>query len=117
MGDACPADPQAVIPLGDLESFLINFMPNTALGKKHEGDSRPGYTHLEQMKKDRERVAERKQLKGQEDIEKALFDYTVYPAALFRKDATIKAARHRDAVLTKTEPAGPQRLKSAYYDV
>jgi len=38
-------------------------------------------------------VKERKQLKGQEDIEKALFDYNIYPAALMRKDATLKAAR------------------------
>lgn len=115
--EACPADPQAVLPLGDLESFLINFMPNTALGKKHEKDKRPGYTHLEQMKKDRERVAERKQLKGQEDIEKALFDYTVYPAALFHKDATVKATRNRDSFLNSKQETGPQSIKSAYYDV
>jgi len=113
----CPSDPQAVLPLGDLESFLINFMPNTAIGKKHEDDKRPGYTHLDQMKRDRERVAERKQLKGQEDIEKALFDYTVYPAALFHKDATIKAARNRDAFLNSKQETGPQSIKSAYYDV
>ena len=25
----CPQHPQAVIPVGDMESFLINFMPNT----------------------------------------------------------------------------------------
>ena len=30
---ACPAPTQAVIPLGDMESFLINYTPNTALGK------------------------------------------------------------------------------------
>lgn len=115
--DACPADPQGVLPLGDLESFLINFMPNTALGKKHEKDNRPGYTHLEQMETDRERVAERKQLKGQEDIEKALFDYTVYPAALFHKDATVKATRNRDSFLNSKQETGPQSIKSAYFDV
>ena len=67
-------------------------------------------------------VRERKQLKGQEDIEKALFDYTVYPSALFHKDATIKAARARDAILTKKSDRdegriGPQTVKSSYYDV
>ena len=28
-GAECPKQPQAVIPLGDMESFLVNFMPNT----------------------------------------------------------------------------------------
>lgn len=118
----CGESPQAVIPLGDMESFLINFTPNTALGKKHTLGRRPGYSKAEEREKDRELVRERKQLKGQEDIEKALFDYTVYPAALFRKDATLKAARARDATLTKTEDMkenmiGPQTVKSSYYDV
>jgi len=113
----CPSDPQAVIPLGDLESFLINYMPNTALGKKHEPKRVPGYTDLEEFEKNRDLVRERKQLKGQEDIEKALFDYTVYPAALFHKDAVIKACRSRDAFYTKKEQSGPIQLKSSYYDV
>jgi len=116
----CPAEPQAVIPLGDLESFLINFTPNTALGKKHVKGRRPGYSREKEREMERERVRERKQLKGQEDIEKALFDYTIYPAALFRKDATIKAARGRDAILTskpKSDVLGPQTIKSLYYDV
>jgi len=116
----CGQEPQAVIPLGNLESFLINYTPNTALGKKHVKGRRPGYSHEEQRELDREKVRERKQLKGQEDIEKALFDYTVYPAALFHKDATIKAARARDEVLTKTKDKdafGPQTVKSSYYDV
>jgi len=116
----CGQDPQAVMPLGDLESFLINFTPNTALGKQHIKGRRPGYSREKERALDRERVRERKQLKGQEDIEKALFDYTVYPAALFHKDATIKAARARDVVLTKhpdKEAIGPQTVKSSYYDV
>lgn len=118
--NACPENPQAVMPLGDMESFLINFTPNTALGKKHTIGRRPGYSREEKREKDRETVRERKQLKGQEDIEKALFDYTVYPAALFRKDATIKAARARDAALQKEEDKeriGPQVVKSSYFDV
>ena len=116
----CPPPPQAVIPLGDMESFLINFTPNTALGKKHVKGRRPGYSRENERNQEREKVRERKQLKGQEDIEKALFDYTIYPAALFRKDATIKAARARDAVLTsksKEKETGPQTVKSLYYDV
>jgi len=119
----CPKLPQAVIPLGDLESFLINFTPNTALGKKHVTGRRPGYSKEHERELDRQRVRERKQLHDQEDIEKALFDYTIYPAALFRKDATIAAARARDAVLTRSnkhsseEIIGPQTVKSSYYDV
>jgi hypothetical protein len=120
--DNCPSPPQAVIPLGDLESFLINFTPNTALGKKHVKGRRPGYSREKERELEREKVRERKQLKGQDDIEKALFDYTIYPAALFRKDATIKAARARDALLTKSGgnkegSVGPQTVKSSYYDV
>lgn len=119
--DKCGDFPQAVIPLGDMESFLMNFTPNTALGKKHSTSRFPGYSRAEEREKDREEVRKRKQLKDQEDIEKALFDYTVYPAALFHKDATIKAARARDFVLTgaKRDPdaVGPQKIKSAYYDV
>jgi hypothetical protein len=48
-------------------------------------------------------------------LKRALFDYTIYPAALFHKDATIKAARTRDIVLTKQSPlnaVGPQTIKS-----
>jgi hypothetical protein len=138
-GEQCPQVPQAVIPLGDLESFLINFTPNTALGKKHINGRRPGYSHEDERAEDRRRVKERKQLHDQEEIEKALFDYTIYPAALFHKDATLKAARARDAVLTKTTPSasqtkkgtnpskgneetvpamvGPQTVKSSYYDI
>mmetsp|Transcript_14391 Transcript_14391/g.31186 ORF Transcript_14391/g.31186 Transcript_14391/m.31186 type:complete len:569 (-) Transcript_14391:136-1842(-) len=119
--DQCGDFPQAVIPLGDLESFLMNFSPNTALGKKHVSSRFPGYSRAEEREKDREAVKERKQLKDQEDIEKALFDYTIYPSALFHKDATIKAARARDFVLTgaKRDPdaVGPQKVKSSYYDV
>jgi hypothetical protein len=66
----CPAPPQAVMPLGDLESFLVNFTPNTALGKKHVTGRRPGYSHAKEHAQDREQVRERKQLKGQEDIER-----------------------------------------------
>ena len=116
----CAQPAQAVMPLGDIESFLINFTPNTGLGKKHVAGRRPGYSREKEREAERERVQERKQLKGQEDIEKALFDYTVYPAALFRKDGTIKAARARDAILTKTpnpDALGPQTVKSSYYDV
>jgi len=119
--DKCGDFPQAVIPLGDLESFLMNFTPNSALGKKHASSRFPGYSRAEEREKDREAVKERKQLKDQDDIEKALFDYTIYPSALFHKDATIKAARARDFVLTgaKRDPdaVGPQQVKSSYYDV
>merc|ERR1712176_1307286 len=31
-GEKCGQEPQAVIPLGNLESFLINYTPNSALG-------------------------------------------------------------------------------------
>lgn len=116
----CGQQPQGVVPLGDLESFLINFTPNTALGKKHITGRRPGYSREKERELDREKVRERKQLKGQEDIEKALFDYTIYPAALFHKDATTKAARARDEVLTvsrQKDAVGPQTIKSSYYDV
>ena len=126
----CPELPQAIIPLGDMESFLINFTPNTALGRHHIDDSRrPGYSNEEERTADRQRVKERKQLNDQEDIEKALFDYTIYPAALFHKDATLKAARSRDVVLTaqnesakqygevENAAVGPQTIKSSYYDV
>jgi len=121
-GNVCGEDPQGVMPLGDLESFLINYTPNTALGKKHNQSRRPGYSMEEQFKRDREQVKERKQLKDQEDIEKALFDYNVYPAALLHKDATIKAARSRDAVLrlangTDKDSTKPSKIKSSYYDV
>jgi len=119
--DQCGDFPQAVIPLGDLESFLMNFTPNTALGKKHASSRFPGYSRAEEREKDREAVKERKQLKDQEDIEKALFDYTIYPAALFHKDATIKAARARDFLITgakrDADAVGPQKVKSSYYDV
>jgi hypothetical protein len=116
----CGQKPQAVMPLGDLESFLINYSPNTALGKKHITGRRPGYSREKERETDREKVRERKQLKGQEDIEKALFDYTIYPAALFHKDATLKAARTRDEALTasrENDSVGPQTVKSSYFDV
>jgi hypothetical protein len=121
-GANCPELPQAVIPLGDLESFLINFTPNTALGKSHVKGRRPGYSREEEREMDRRRVKDRKQLHDQEDIEKALFDYTIYPAALFHKDATIKAARARDMALstkkdTSATTYGPHSCKSSYYDV
>ena len=103
-----------------MESFLINFSPNTALGKKHVKGRRPGYSRQKEREAEREKVKERKQLKGQEDIEKALFDYNIYPVALFRKDATIKAARARDVMMTKhakDDAIGPQTVKSSYYDI
>jgi hypothetical protein len=130
--DHCPPAAQAVMPLGDLESFIINYSPNTALGKKHVTGRRPGYSRQDERDAEREKVRERKQLKNQDDIEKALFDYTIYPAALFRKDATLKAARARDAVLVgergegkplknkdgeEEEILGPRWIKSEYYDV
>jgi len=121
----CPPKAQAVIPLGDMESFLINYTPNTALGKRHVNGRQPGYSREKEREQEREMVKQRKQLKDQEDIEKALFDYTIYPAALFRKDATIKAARDRDLVVSQDkqkkpeeeEILGPQWIKSEYYDV
>eukprot|EP00531_Pseudo-nitzschia_arenysensis_P006406 CAMPEP_0116144548 /NCGR_PEP_ID=MMETSP0329-20121206/16068_1 /TAXON_ID=697910 /ORGANISM="Pseudo-nitzschia arenysensis, Strain B593" /LENGTH=798 /DNA_ID=CAMNT_0003639993 /DNA_START=189 /DNA_END=2585 /DNA_ORIENTATION=- len=121
----CAPGPQAVIPLGDMESFLINYSPNTALGKKHVVGRTPGYSRQQEREQERELVRQRKQLKDQEDIEKALFEYTIYPAALFRKDATIKAARDRDLAVSQEkekkpddeEVLGPQWIKSEYYDV
>ena len=59
------------------------------MGKKHNQSRRPGYSMEEQFKRDREQVKEWKQLKDQEDIEKALFDYNVYPAALLHKEIII----------------------------
>jgi hypothetical protein len=109
----CPQPPQAVIPLGDIESFLINYTPNTALGKKHVKGRRPGYSREVEREAERELVRERKQLKGQEDIEKALFDYTIYPAALIRKDATLKAARARDAVLVAVDEKHKNNAKKS----
>ncbi len=121
----CPPQPLGVLPLGDMESFLINYTPNSALGKKHVDGYRPGYSREKEREKERELVKSRNMLKGQQDIEKALFDYTIYPAALFRKDATIKAARARDAAISEEkkltpeeeEILGPRFLKSEYYDV
>jgi len=119
--EKCGDFPRAVIPLGDLQSFLVNFTPNTALGKKRSSSRFPGYSRAEEREKDSEVVKERMQLKDQEDIEKALYDYAVYPSALFHKDATIKAARARDFVITgakrDVDAVGPQKVKSAYYDV
>jgi len=121
----CSPTPQAVIPLGDMESFLVNFTPNSALGKKHSVERMPGYTHNKEREDDREAVKKSKSLAGQKEIEIALFDYNVYPAALMRKDATLKAARARDYALTKNsdkkikdgEDVGPVTVKSEYYDV
>jgi hypothetical protein len=116
----CPDLPQAVIPLGDLESFLINFTPNNSLGIQHVKGRAPGYSREAERAEERKRVHERKQLNGQKEIEEALFDYTVYPAALFHKDATMKAARGRDVSLTTNRDEnikGPQTVKSSYYDV
>lgn len=115
---SCPQEPQAVIPLGDLESFLINFAPNTALGHRHLEGRRPGYTKADELERDRALVRERKQLEDVEDIESALFDYIIYPAALFRKDATLKAVRKRDAMLAgHVDMSKPQQIKSSYYDI
>lgn len=55
-------------------------------------------------------MKERKQLKGQEDIEKALFDYNIYPAALMRKDATLKAASGGGIRLLPTTRVDRKRL-------
>ncbi len=54
-----------------------------------------------------------------------MFDYGTpftQPPSLFRKDATIKAARARDALLTKSGgnkggSVGLETAKSSYYDV
>lgn len=123
----CGEEPQAIIPLGDMESFISNFMPNTALGKQHHKTRRPGYSRPYNTEENREALRKKKKLKEQEDIEKALFDYTVYPAALMHKDATLKAARARDASMSTNEDARkesengsfgiPQKIKSVYYDV
>lgn len=119
----CGEEPQAVIPLGDMESFVVNFTPNTALGKQHQIGRRPGYSRPYNSEENRVEIKEKKKLKDQDDIEKALFDYTVYPAALMRKDATLKAARARDATFQKIEVKDgesygiPKKVKSQYYDV
>ncbi|KAL7570334.1 hypothetical protein ACA910_017178 [Epithemia clementina (nom. ined.)] len=114
----CSPLAQAVLPLGDMQSFLINYTPNTALGKRHKEGRRPGYSKAEQLERDRELVKERKQLEGVEDIESALFDYTIYPSALLHKDATLKAVRARDAAMTGVlDFTKPQQIKSSYYDI
>lgn len=87
------------------------------LGKKHTKGRRPGYTHQEEREKARREVHERDQFDGEDDMESALFDYTVYPAALLRKDATIKAARSRDKILSNSAESGPITVKSSYYDI
>ena len=93
------------------------------IGKRHTKSRRPGYTRQEERDAARKQVHERDQFDGEDDMESALFDYTVYPAALLRKDATIKAARARDKELTghaENEDAGedgPRTVKSAYYDI
>ena len=116
----CPKPAQAVIPMGDLESFLVNFMPNTKLGKRHTMSRRPGYTHEAEREEARKEVHKRDQFDGEDDMESALFDYVIYPAALMRKDATVKAARARDKVLSSSatiDKDGPQTVKSSYYDI
>jgi hypothetical protein len=124
----CPSEPLGVIPLGDLQSFLINFTPNTALGKKHVKGRRPGYTKEEELDAKRKALHERGVLQttgGDTKIESALFEYTIYPTALFHKDATLMAARQRDAVLstknkvddTSLGPQLPTMVKSSYYDI
>lgn len=142
--EACPPHPHAVMPLGDLESFQIQYSPDSALGKQHVRGREPGYSYQDQREAVREIVRDRGQLKGQEDIDRGLFEYTIYPSALFRKDATLKAARSRDAFLSETTKpkhnsekdnnngdnngnggndggdsadGRPQWIKSAYYDV
>ena len=119
----CTDEAQAIIPLGDMESFISNYMPNTGLGKKHATNRRPGYSRPYATEENREAIRKKKKIKDQEDIEKALFDYTVYPAALMKKDATLKAARSRDATLSGTkldvnESYGmPSQIRSRYFDV
>jgi len=49
----CGETPHAVIPLGDLESFMVNYTPNSALGKKHKQGRRPGYTNWKQRENER----------------------------------------------------------------
>ena len=91
------------------------------MGKRHTKSRRPGYTREEEREAARKEVHERDQFDGENDMESALFDYTIYPAALMRKDATIKAARSRDKILTTTAPkeneVAPFTVKSSYYDI
>ena len=90
------------------------------MGKRHTNSRRPGYTRQEEREAARKAVHERDQFDGDKDMESALFDFTIYPAALMRKDATIKAARSRDKVLTTSAPedeTGPHTVKSSYYDI
>ena len=81
---------------------------------------RPGYTHEAEREEARKEVHKRDQFDGEDDMESALFDYVIYPAALMRKDATVKAARARDKVLSSSatiDKDGPQTVKSSYYDI
>lgn len=99
------------------DSFLSQL-----LGKRHTQSRRPGYTRQAEREEARKAVHERDQFDGDKDMESALFDYTIYPAALMRKDATIKAARSRDKVLTTSttrdeEASPPFTVKSSYYDI
>lgn len=119
----CPLMPHAVIPLGDMESFMINFTPNTALGWAHDDSFRPGYTREKERELELEKVESRETITSA-IIEEALYDYTVYPVALMRKEATLKAVRSQDAVLSKQpqEKEGslfalPRMVKSSYYDI
>jgi hypothetical protein len=101
---------------------LAFFISRQGLGKKHVRGRRPGYTHKEKNDVARHKVHNSNQFDGEEEMETALFDFTVYPAALLRKDATIKAARARDGVLSAASSpdksaAGPHVVKSSYYDV
>ena len=70
----------------------MNFTPNTALDKKHSSNRFPGYSRAEEREKDREAVKERKILKRLPSTT----PFTPLP--------------YIDAV-------GPQKVKSAYYDV
>jgi hypothetical protein len=102
--------------------FTHIFVSLQGLGKKHVSGRRPGYTHKEEHDEQRHKVHKSKQFDGEEEMETALFDYTIYPAALLRKDATIKAARARDGVLSTASSSdssavGPHVVKSSYYDV
>ena len=86
------------------------------LGKRHITGRRPGYTYQARRDEAKKQVEERDQFDGDKDMLSALFDYTIYPAALMRKDATLKAARARDGVLTKDakeDVAAPLTVKSS----
>ena len=49
-----------MIPLGNLESFLVNFTPTLALAMKHTTGRSLGYTQAKQMEKGKKTVKDKR---------------------------------------------------------